>query len=172
MSDIFNQENSLALENSELIEEVPIELNLNKEQLLRTQILQYLYLIDINNGILEKNSYLNIFELNKLSKKEKEDTEKISFEIYSQKDNLDLVIQNFAEEYPVNQLSIVDKSLLRLACWEVNKVKKNDNFNKLVEDFENLGYLFGSDNSNKFIKGVLKSLIKKIDNIYFKTKWK
>lgn len=170
MSDIFNQENSLALENSELIEEVPIELNLNKEQLLRTQILQYLYLIDINNGILEKNSYLNIFELNKLSKKEKEDTEKISFEIYSQKDNLDLVIQNFAEEYPVNQLSIVDKSLLRLACWEVNKVKKNDNFNKLVEDFENLGYLFGSDNSNKFIKGVLKSLIKKIDNIYFKTK--
>tara|TARA_B100000902_G_C27286539_1_gene904763 strand:+ start:1501 stop:2013 length:513 start_codon:yes stop_codon:yes gene_type:complete len=170
MSDIFNQENSLALENSELIEEVPIELNLNKEQLLRTQILQYLYLIDINNGILEKNSYLNIFELNKLSKKEKEDTEKISFEIYSQKDNLDLVIQNFAEEYPVNQLSIVDKSLLRLACWEVNKVKKNDNFNKLVEDFENLGYLFGSDNSNKFIKGVLKSLIKKIDNIYYKTK--
>ena len=170
MSDIFNQENSLALENSELIEEVPIELNLNKEQLLRTQILQYLYLIDINNGILEKNSYLNIFELNKISKKEKEDTEKISFEIYSQKDNLDLVIQNFAEEYPVNQLSIVDKSLLRLACWEVNKVKKNDNFNKLVEDFENLGYLFGSDNSNKFIKGVLKSLIKKIDNIYYKTK--
>tara|TARA_Y100001935_G_scaffold247869_1_gene244296 strand:+ start:42 stop:554 length:513 start_codon:yes stop_codon:yes gene_type:complete len=170
MPDTFNQENNLALENSELIEEVPIELNLSKEQLLRKQILQYLYLIDINNGILEKNSYLNIFELNKLTKKEKEDTEKISFEIYSQKDNLDLVIQNFAEEYPVNQLSIVDKSLLRLACWEVNKFKKNDKFNKLVEDFENLGYLFGSDNSNKFIKGVLKSLIKKIDNIYYKTK--
>ncbi|MBK65727.1 MAG: hypothetical protein CL769_02050 [Chloroflexi bacterium] len=170
MPDTFNQENNLALENSELIEEVPIELNLSKEQLLRKQILQYLYLIDINNGILEKNSYLNIFELNKLTKKEKEDTEKISFEIYSQKDNLDLVIQNFAEEYPVNQLSIVDKSLLRLACWEVNKFKKNDKFNKLVEDFENLGYLFGSDNSNKFIKGVLKSLIKKIDSIYYKTK--
>tara|TARA_Y100001970_G_scaffold288570_1_gene416279 strand:- start:658 stop:1170 length:513 start_codon:yes stop_codon:yes gene_type:complete len=170
MPDTFNQENNLALENSELIEEVPIELNLSKEQLLRKQILQYLYLIDINNGILEKNSYLNIFELNKLTKKEKEDTEKISFEIYNQKDNLDLVIQNFAEEYPVNQLSIVDKSLLRLACWEVNKFKKNDKFNKLVEDFENLGYLFGSDNSNKFIKGVLKSLIKKIDNIYYKTK--
>mgnify|MGYP001340018883 CR=1 FL=1 len=170
MPDTFNQENNLALENSELIEEVPIELNLSKEQLLRKQILQYLYLIDINNGILEKNSYLNIFELNKLTKKEKEDTEKISFEIYNQKDNLDLVIQNFAEEYPVNQLSIVDKSLLRLACWEVNKFKKNDKFNKLVEDFENLGYLFGSDNSNKFIKGVLKSLIKKIDSIYYKTK--
>ncbi len=82
------------------------------------------------------------------------------------------MIQSFAEEYPVNQLSIVDKSLLRLAFWEVKKLKKSDNFSKLVEDFENLGYLFGSDNSNKFIKGVLKSLIKNLDKIYYKTKWK
>ena len=82
------------------------------------------------------------------------------------------MIQSFAEEYPVNQLSIVDKSLLRIAFWEVKKLRKSDNFSKLVEDFEKLGYLFGSDNSNKFIKGVLKSLIKNLDKIYYKTKWK
>ena len=80
------------------------------------------------------------------------------------------MIQNFAEEYPVNQLSIIDKSLLRLAFWEVKKVKKNEKFTELVEDFENLGYLFGSDNSNKFIKGVLKTLIKNINKLYYKTK--
>ena len=78
------------------------------------------------------------------------------------------MIQSFAEEYPVNQLSIVDKSLLRIAFWEVKKLRKSDNFSKLVEDFEKLGYLFGSDNSNKFIKGVLKSLIKNLDKIYYK----
>ena len=83
---------------------------------------------------------------------------------------MDIKIQNLAEEYPVNQLSIIDKSLLRLAFWEVEKVKKKENFKELVEDFEKLGYLFGSDNSNKFIKGVLKTLIKNIDKIYYKTK--
>ena len=93
-------------------------------------------------------------------------------EIFDNKKELDEMIQSFAEEYPVNQLSIVDKSLLRLAFWEVKKLKKSDNFSKLVEDFEKLGYLFGSDNSNKFIKGVLKSLIKNLDKIYYKTKWK
>ena len=64
-----------------------------------------MYLIDINNGVLEKNSHSDIFELSKLSKKDAEDSEKLSFEIYSQRDDLDLLIQNFAEEYPVNQNS-------------------------------------------------------------------
>ena len=170
MPEISSHEDNLAIDNSEFIEEYTLDLKLNKKQLIRKQILQLLYLIDINNGVLEKNSHLNIFELNKLSKKDAENSEKLSFEIYSQRDDLDLLIQNFAEEYPVNQLSIIDKSLLRLAFWEVKKAKKNDKFAELVEDFENLGYLFGSDNSNKFIKGVLKTLIKNIDKIYYKTK--
>lgn len=172
MPKISSHEDNLALENSELIEEFAIELKLNKKQLIRKQILQLLYLIDINNGVLEKNSHSDIFELSKLSKKDAENSEKLSFEIYEQRNDLDIKIQNFAEEYPVNQLSIIDKSLLRLAFWEVKKVKKNEKFKELVEDFENLGYLFGSDNSNKFIKGVLKTLIKNIDKIYYKTKWR
>ena len=170
MPEISSQEDNLALENSELIEEYPIEVDLNKKQLIRKQILQLLYLIDINKGVLEKNSHSDIFELSKLSKKDVENSEKLSFEIYEQRNDLDIKIQNLAEEYPVNQLSIIDKSLLRLAFWEVEKVKKKENFKELVEDFEKLGYLFGSDNSNKFIKGVLKTLIKNIDKIYYKTK--
>ena len=172
MPEISSQEDNLALENSELIEEYPIEVDLNKKQLIRKQILQLLYLIDINKGVLEKNSHSDIFELSKLSKKDAENSEKLSFQIYEQRNDLDIKIQNFAEEYPVNQLSIIDKSLLRLAFWEVKKVKKSEKFKELVEDFENLGYLFGSDNSNKFIKGVLKTLIKNIDKIYYKTKWR
>ena len=62
--------------------------------------------------------------------------------------------------------------MLRLAFWEV----KNNNFKgsnkQLVEDFEKLGYLFGSDNSNKFIKGVIKSLMKKIKKIELENKRK
>ena len=68
MPEISSQEDNLALENSELIEEYPIEVDLNKKQLIRKQILQLLYLIDINKGVLEKNSHSDIFELSKLSK--------------------------------------------------------------------------------------------------------
>ena len=172
MPNLNSQEKNLDLENSEFIEEFSIKLDLTKQQILRKQVLQLLYLIDINKGIVEiqKKSFLNIFDSNGLSDEEEKEVEKLSLEIFSHKKELDEMIQSFAEEYPVNQLSIVDKSLLRLAFWEVKKLKKSDNFSKLVEDFENLGYLFGSDNSNKFIKGVLKSLIKNLDKIYYKTK--
>ena len=172
MPNLNGQEKNLELENSELIEEFSIKLDLTKQQILRKQVLQLLYLLDINKGIVEiqKKSFLNIFESNGLSDEEEKEAENLSIEIFSHKVELDEMIQSFAEEYPVNQLSIVDKSLLRLAFWEVKKLRKSDNFPKLVEDFENLGYLFGSDNSNKFIKGVLKSLIKNLDKIYYKTK--
>ena len=174
MPNLNGQEKNLELENTELIEEFTIKLDLTRQQIFRKQVLQLLYLIDINKGIVEiqKKSFLNIFESNGLSDKEEKEVEKLSVEIFSHKKELDEMIQSFAEEYPVNQLSIVDKSLLRLAFWEVKKLRKSDNFSKLVEDFEKLGYLFGSDNSNKFIKGVLKSLIKNLNKIYYKTKWK
>ena len=172
MPNLSGREKNLELENSELIEEFTINLDLTKQQILRKQVLQLLYLIDINKGKVEiqKKSFLNIFESNGLSDEEEREAESLSIEIFSQKKELDKMIQSFAEEYPVNQLSIVDKSLLRIAFWEVKKLRKSDNFPKLVEDFEKLGYLFGSDNSNKFIKGVLKSLIKNLDKIYYKTK--
>ena len=134
-------------------------------------MLQVLYYLDLTN---DKNQTLlgTAIENNSddLTQDEIDESTKIGVEIFEDKEILDHVIQSFAEEYPINQLSIVDKSLLRLAFWEV----KNDNYigseKQLVEDFEKLGYLFGSDNSNKFIKGVLKSLIKNLDKIYYKTK--
>jgi len=136
-------------------------------------MLQVLYYLDLTN---DKNQTLlgTAIENNSddLTQDEIDESTKIGVEIFEDKEILDHVIQSFAEEYPINQLSIVDKSLLRLAFWEV----KNDNYigseKQLVEDFEKLGYLFGSDNSNKFVKGVIKSLMKKIKKIELENKRK
>ena len=61
MPEISSHQDKLALENTELLEEYTIDLDLNKKQLIRKQILQLLYLIDINNGVLEKNSLSDPF---------------------------------------------------------------------------------------------------------------
>ena len=64
MPNLNGQEKNLELENSELIEEFAINLDLTKQQIFRKQVLQLLYLIDINKGKVEiqKTSFLNIFE--------------------------------------------------------------------------------------------------------------
>ena len=157
----------------ESFEEYSIDIPLNKPQIKRKLILQVLYSLDVTN---DKNHTLigTAIENNSddLTDKEINSSTNIGIKIYEDKEILDHVIQSFAEEYPINQLSVIDKSLLRLAFWEV----KNNNFKggnkQLVEDFEKLGYLFGSDNSNKFIKGVIKSLMKKIKKIELENKRK
>ena len=157
----------------ESFEEYSIDIPLNKTQIKRKLILQVLYYLDVTN---DKNHTLigTAIENNSddLTDKEINSSTNIGIKIYEDKEILDHVIQSFAEEYPINQLSVIDKSLLRLAFWEI----KNNNFKgsnkQLVEDFEKLGYLFGSDNSNKFVKGVIKSLIKKIKKIELENKRK
>jgi len=158
----------------ELVEEYSIDLPLDEIQKKRKLTLQILYYLDVTNDVLSTKLGTSNFteEDSSLSIKVIDNCRKRAINIFEDKEILDHVIQTLAEEYPISQLSIIDKSLLRLAFWEIKNSAFEGNKSKLVEDFEKLGYLFGSDNSNKFIKGVIKSLIKKINKIELENKRK
>lgn len=67
---------------------------------------------------------------------------------------LDSLIAKFAPEYPVDQLAIVDRNVLRLAFYELinlGDVPVKVAINEAVE----LAKLFGSDSAPRFINGVL-----------------
>ena len=73
------------------------------------------------------------------------------------KQELDEHIRRFAPAWPIEQLSAVDRNILRLAIFELlidNKVPVNIAINEAVE----LAKKFGSDNSARFVNGVLGSV--------------
>ena len=73
------------------------------------------------------------------------------------KDEIDRYIQKYAPAYPVEQLAIIDRNILRLAIFEIlfdNKVPVKVAVNEAVE----LAKAFGSGSSAKFINGVLGSV--------------
>jgi len=73
------------------------------------------------------------------------------------KDEIDRHIQKYAPAYPVEQLAIIDRNILRLAIFEIlfdNKVPVKVAVNEAVE----LAKAFGSGSSAKFINGVLGSV--------------
>ncbi len=73
------------------------------------------------------------------------------------KDKIDHNIQNFAPAWPINQIPVVDRNILRLAIFEIlldNRVSVKVVINEAVE----LAKTFGSDNSPKFVNGVLGSV--------------
>ena len=78
-------------------------------------------------------------------------------QVIQNKENLDRNIQRFAPAWPIGQIPVVDRNILRLAILEVlfdNKVSVKVAINEAVE----LAKKFGSDSSPKFINGVLGSV--------------
>jgi N utilization substance protein B len=73
------------------------------------------------------------------------------------RDRIDALIQKHAPSWPLEQISAIDRNILRLAIFEIsvdNKVPVKAAINEAVE----LAKTFGSYNSPKFINGVLGSI--------------
>ena len=79
------------------------------------------------------------------------------------KEKLDAHIRRFAPAWPVEQIAIIDRNILRLAIFEVlldNRVPVKVAINEAVE----LAKDFGSDNSPRFVNGVLGAVSALIKN--------
>ena len=77
--------------------------------------------------------------------------------VIQNREEIDQHIQKFAPAWPIEQLSVVDRNLLRLAIFEVlfdNNMPVKVAINEAVE----LAKTFGSDSSSKFVNGVLGSV--------------
>ena len=78
--------------------------------------------------------------------------------VLQNKHDIDNTIRRFAPAFPVEQIATIDRNILRLAIFEVlfnNKVPVKAAINEAVE----LAKSFGSDTSQKFINGVLGSIV-------------
>ena len=68
---------------------------------------------------------------------------------------LDAILQPIAPEWPIDQIARVDRTILRMAIYELKEsgdfVPPKVAINEAVE----LAKAFGSDNSSKFVNGVL-----------------
>ena len=78
-------------------------------------------------------------------------------QVLQNKEEIDRNIQRFAPAWPIEQIPVIDRNILRLAIFEIlfdNRVSVKVAINEAVE----LAKKFGSDNSSKFVNGVLGSV--------------
>ena len=75
---------------------------------------------------------------------------------------IDKLITDAAPEWPLEQISTIDKTILRIAIYEIlhsDEVPPKVAINEAVE----LGKTFGGENSSKFINGVLGTVYRASD---------
>ncbi len=83
--------------------------------------------------------------------------------VIQNREQLDQNIRDFAPAWPLDQISIIDRNILRLAIFEIlhdNKIPVKVAINEAVE----LAKTFGSNNSSRFVNGVLGSVSNLVAN--------
>ncbi len=82
--------------------------------------------------------------------------------VIEHKDEIDELITKSAPEWPLDQISVIDKSILRLAAYEL--LYSADVPPKVaIDEAVELGKTFGGDNTSRFVNGVLGSLYRQSD---------
>jgi N utilization substance protein B len=79
------------------------------------------------------------------------------------RDRLDALIHCYAPAWPVNQLPVVDRNVLRIALFELlytQDTPKKLAANEAVE----VAKVFGSESSTRFVNGVLGSIIADLES--------
>jgi transcription antitermination protein NusB len=73
---------------------------------------------------------------------------------------LDLIIEEAAPSWPVNQMPGVDKAILRIALYEILiDEAEHTPVKAVINEAVELAKHFGSDNSSRFVNGVLGTVV-------------
>jgi N utilization substance protein B len=122
----------------------------------RIAALQVLYELDCTAHKVEE-ALARIGTGESLTKEALGFTEELVKGVLQNKAELDALIKRFAPAFPAEQMSIVDRNILRLAIFEILLNDKAP-FKVAINEAVELAKAFGSDSSPRLINGVLGSI--------------
>ena len=129
----------------------------------RCAALQALYEIDIAGHIPEIVIHERIVAQS-LDNKMAEFTNNIVLSVWPIIDDLDQFISEQAPEWPLDQVAVIDRNILRIALWEF-AVSGITPMKVAINEAVELAKLYGSDSAPRFVNGVLGSLASRQNEI-------
>ena len=123
----------------------------------RIVALQVLYETDLAwhdmEDVLERST-----KENSLATKELDFTKIIVTGVFENREKIDSIITQYASNWPIEQMAIIDKNILRIALFEM-LIRGNTPPKVAINESIELAKSFGSDSSHRFVNGVLGSVM-------------
>lgn len=136
---------------------------MSNRHLARTVIVQSLYQWDFND---QKGDIYQILEDNKKEFAPNFDDGGFIMHLVkgliSYQKEIDSLITKFAPEWPLDQITVIDRNILRLGTYELrfdDSIPSKVAINEAIE----LAKTFGGESSGKFVNGVLGAIYKDMD---------
>lgn len=131
-----------------------------KRRETRQIILQILFQMDITKTE-PKEAIEYMLEENEISEDELSFVKEIVYGTSENIAKLDKEISKYIKGWTINRLSNVDRSILRMSTYEL-LLAKNVPIKVVLNEAIELAKIFGSNESSKFINGILGSIVKDI----------
>jgi N utilization substance protein B len=125
----------------------------------RAVALQALYEIDCAAHVAEEVLERHL-EANTLGGELEVFLRDIVYGVLEHKSRLDEIIQRYAPEWPVSQMAIIDRNILRIAIYEL-EIDKQTPTKVAINEAVELAKTFASDSAPRFVNGVLGTLVSK-----------
>ncbi len=151
---------------------------MSNRHLCRSIAMQSLYEWDFDSSLVDVPSQkAKKFDKEKLAQILKENLEEYAdgledcsfaedlvFGVFENIKDIDSVISKLAPEWPIEQVTIINRNVLRIGIFELKFDKREDVPPKVaINEAIELAKTFGGQSSGKFINGVLGSLYKEIE---------
>ncbi len=84
--------------------------------------------------------------------------------VLANQDQMDQLIARYAPEWPVDQMAIIDRNVLRIAIFEL-AVDGTTPIRVAINEAVELAKIYGSESSARFVNGVLGTLVDRLNEI-------
>lgn len=84
-------------------------------------------------------------------------TEQLVLGVIQHRADMDLLIAEYAPEWPLDQMAVIDRNILRMAIYEF-LIDSSTPVKVAINEAVELAKLYGADSAPRFINGVLGSL--------------
>src|SRR5689334_23715307 len=137
----------------EIIEHPPAS---TERSAARRVALQVLYEIDCSDHLVGDVIAARLSE-EEMSRRVEKYVRQIVEGVIANRDQLDTFIQRFASEFPLDQVAIIDRNILRLGVYEL-AAQQNTSVNVIIAEAMELANIYGAEGSLRFVNGVLGAI--------------
>ncbi len=135
---------------------------MGKRRLSRELVIQFLYLIDMNEG--EVQNQLKLFwESHPATEDVQLFTEDILKDIFDHKEAIDARLEKYSDNWTLSRMAVNDRNLLRMAASEI-LYSKTVPPKVAIDEAVEIAKRFGSEDSPSFINGILDRILKELNS--------
>ncbi len=127
----------------------------------REMALQTLFQLDFNTADQGEALEAVLGENNNLAEKTREYTEYLVAGTQEHLAEIDDIIAEVSNEWKIDRMAGIDRNIARMAIYEMNFGTEQLPPNVVINEAVELAKVFGTEESSRFVNGILGALVKK-----------